>query len=100
MGERYYCDVRPGIVEDEMMMWLKYVGMRAPSFLAWEAPHPWAPATRNTFGIVNCVWTEHLTLAVEFAEQFGRAVYINHPPYVPDLTGVPQTRLFGPKHER
>lgn len=94
-----YCDVRPGVDRKEMMAWLTYVGMSEPLRQMWQSPHPFVDRG-NLLQVVECVVTTYPTLAVEFAEQFGRNVYTLHAPYRPDLTGVPQTGLFGPKHER
>lgn len=94
-----YCDVRPGVDRKDMMAWLTYVGLAAPLQQMWQSPHPFVDEG-NLLQVVECIVTTHGTLAVEFAEQFGRNVYSPVAPYKPDLTGVPQTGLFGPKHER
>lgn len=97
-GDRYYCDVREGILYHEMLAWLAYVGMEKPIRQVWEHPHPFANG--EPVFVTECVWTDHPTLAVEFAEQFGRHVYTASSPYTPDLTGVPQTGMFERRHER
>lgn len=69
-----YCDVRPGVDRKDMMAWLSYVGLSPPLHQMWESPHPFVDEG-NLLQVVECVVTTYATLAVEFAEQFGRNVY-------------------------
>lgn len=82
-----------------MLAWIDYVGVADPIDMMWQSPHPFVDEG-NLLQVVECIATPHATLAVEFAEQFGRNVFTSHAPFQPDLTGVPQTGLFEPKHER
>lgn len=94
-----FCEVRQGVDREDMLAWLAYVGVSAPHSQMWSSPHPFVDEG-NLLQVVECVATTYPTLAVEFAEQFGRRIFTPAPPYTPDLTGVPQTGLFGSKHER
>lgn len=93
-----YCDIRPGANRKEMLAWLSYVGLTTELHM-WQNPHPFVEEG-NLLQVVECIATPYATLAVEFAEQFGRNVYTPVAPYTPDLTGIPQTGLFEPKHDR
>ena len=89
----FICDVRDGVDRADMMAWLTYVGVTAPMQQMFQTPHPFVPHG-NLLQIVECIITPYATLAVEFAEQFGRNVFTEKAPYTPDLTDIPQTGLF------
>lgn len=99
LTDMLYCDIRPGVDREEMLAWLAYVGVTPPQLHMWQSPHPFVDEG-NLLQVVECIVTTYPTLAVEFAEQFGRHICTPDAPFQPDLTGVPQTGLFGPKHER